>query len=77
MSVEISDWIDATRPMRGALNEALARLRESIEPPPRITEPSLMSPYLLEQEDTDELHTQIERALDAVLLDEVREVGPA
>lgn len=66
MTVEIKDWVDATRPMRSAVHEALQRLREAIEPAPRITEPAMMSPHLLAFEDTDELHTQIEQALDAI-----------
>lgn len=64
--IEITDWVDATRPMRSAVHEALHRLREVIEPAPRITQPSMMSPYLLAFEDADELHTQIEQALDAI-----------
>lgn len=77
--IEIRDWVDATRPMRGAVHDALARLRQAIanEPEERITQRSLMSPYLLEVEGRDELHTQIERALDAISLDEVGEVRPA
>jgi hypothetical protein len=66
MTVEIKDWVDATRPMRSAVHEALQRLREAIEPAPRITEPAMMSPHLLAFEDTDELHAQIEQALDAI-----------
>ncbi len=68
MSHSITDWTDATRPMRSAVHDALQRLREAIDPGPRerITQPTLMSPYLLELErsETAELHTQIEKALD-------------
>lgn len=61
--IEIKDWVDATRPMRSAVQDALHRLREAIEPPARITQPAMMSPYL-DFPDDDELHTQIERALE-------------
>lgn len=65
----IEDWLDATRPMRGAMNEALQRLRQSIEPTPRITERTLLSPYVLSD---DDIYTTIEQSLD-----EVREVRPS
>ena len=72
MSHRIEDWNDATRPMRGALNEALHRLREAIDPPPRITQRSLLSPYVLtddaELDDglDDGRHPRIEQSLDQV-----------
>mgnify|MGYP003522991118 FL=1 len=67
MTNEIKDWVDATRPMRSAVHEALQRLREAIEPAPRITEPAMMSPHLAFEDRRDaELHTQIEQALDAI-----------
>ncbi len=67
---EIRDWLDATRPMRGAVNEALHKLRESIEPTPRITERTLLSPYML-ADDWQDLHTTIEKSLD-----DAREANP-
>jgi len=56
--IEIRDWVDATRPMRSAVQEALQRLREVIEGCPRITGRSL--PLEL---DADAIHTRIETAL--------------
>ena len=41
---EIHDWVDATRPMSHIVRQALARLREAIEPPRRITEPMIAMP---------------------------------
>ncbi len=64
--IEIKDWVDATRPMRSAVHDALHRLRGAIEPSPRKTQPSMMSPHLLAFEDTDDLHTRIEQALDEI-----------
>lgn len=63
--VEIRDWTDATRPMRGAVHHALQRLRDTLAPAPRITQPAMMSPYLLERNALDdELPARLERALD-------------
>ncbi len=77
----IEDWVDATRligrpAMRSPLNEALQRLRETIEPMPRVTERSLLSPYVLTDDfdhDLDDYrHPRIEQSLD-----EVGEVRPS
>lgn len=64
--IEIKDWVEATRPMRSAVQDALHRLREAIEPSSRKTQPSMMSPHLLAVEDAEDLHTKIEQALEAI-----------
>lgn len=50
---ELRDWTDATQPGRFVVSQALARLRESLGPPVRRTEPTLVVPWTPLEESTE------------------------
>ncbi len=62
--IEIKDWVDATR--CGVSCTMRCTDCAKIEPSPWKTQPSMMSPHLLAFEDTDDLHTRIEQALEEI-----------